>query len=173
MFCSACICTAFHLLLLCHPVWQGLQEMLFTDNSPLLHWLLFFDNLSLSFIRKRCQSTLFPLPPPHFSFLHPFPRAHISVLDSTDPAQPIFLESPPCDFSLMCELTFYCYLCSLCLNQVIIQSGGFVLMQLQHSFHKSLWSGTLLDVIRKVDSISPVQVLVLPFKYSPWEHENW
>lgn len=33
-------------------------------------------------------------------------------------------------------------------------------MQLQLSLHKRLCSGTLLEVIRKVDSISPVQVLV-------------
>lgn len=110
--------------------------MFFTDNSPLLHWIFSF--ITYYWVSSENCASLCPLPPPHFSFLHPFPRAVMNMLDSTDSAQPSFQESSPTWLLPMPELTFYCYLCFLCLNQVIIQTGGVVLMQPQLSFHKSL-----------------------------------
>lgn len=135
--------------------------MLFIDNSPLLHWIFSF--ITYHWVSSEIFATpllsfalhLHPLSPSFTHFLQ-------HLLDGTDTAQPSSLESSSSDFSPLCELTFYCYLCFLSLNQVKVQTWGVVLMEPQLTFHKSLWSGTLLKVIRKVDSISPVHFL--PFK---------
>lgn len=171
IFCSTCTCTAFHLLLLGHSVWQGLQEMFFTDNSPLLHWIFSF----ITYQWVSSENSANPLPP-FALYLHPispsfthFPEQLWTCWTAQTQHSPasrraLLLTSAPC---------LSCYLCFLWLNQVIIQTGRVVFMQPQSNFHKSLWSRTLLKVIRKVDSICPVHVLVLPFKYFQWELENW